>query len=358
MNFSHICIGGGITGIETTIKLVENYYGNLKSNKQKRLSIAIIDKDPKNIPGGVAYGLKSSKFGYFNNPIRLSPKSFQDWLFLKRNKLKLIKYLKLRGGKTGKKWIKNNKRKLLSSNKKVLAELYVPRAISNTWMEEKLIILLNKIKKNNYNCKISFFKGEVISINQENNGLKSISLKKDICKKLSLKIKKNSVKQLDFVEGKNLKQLRSFTLSIGLGLPPPKQLADKNVIKNKNYIWDFYAEGSTERLLKLISNFSKKKLIVVYFIGYKAGLLEALPELEQYISNKKQNLKLICSSKNLVSIQKAERSKNRKSFKLSFFTSKNLKNIKTAKKIEEYLIKEFSLLHIKVLINTMFGHTS
>ena len=57
-------------------------------------------------------------------------------------------------------------------------------------MEEKLIILLNKIKKNNYNCKISFFKGEVISINQENNGLKSISLKKDICKKLSLKIKK------------------------------------------------------------------------------------------------------------------------------------------------------------------------
>ena len=147
MNFSHICIGGGITGIETTIKLVENYYGNLKSNKQKRLSIAIIDKDPKNIPGGVAYGLKSSKFGYFNNPISLSPKSFQDWLFLKRNKLKLIKYLKLRGGKTGKKWIKNNKRKLLSSNKKVLAELYVPRAISNTWMEEKLIILLNKIKK-------------------------------------------------------------------------------------------------------------------------------------------------------------------------------------------------------------------
>ena len=66
----------------------------------------------------------------------------------------------------------------------------MPRAISNTWMEEKLIILLNKIKKNNYNCKISFFKGEVISINKESNGLKSISFKKDICKKLSIILKK------------------------------------------------------------------------------------------------------------------------------------------------------------------------
>ena len=80
MNFSHICIGGGITGIETTIKLVENFYKQYKNNKLKKLSIAIVDKNPGNIPGGVAYGFKSSKFGYFNNPIRLSPKSFQDWL--------------------------------------------------------------------------------------------------------------------------------------------------------------------------------------------------------------------------------------------------------------------------------------
>ena len=147
MNFSHICIGGGITGIETTIQLVENYYKNQKNNKFKRLSIAVIDKNPNNIPGGVAYGLKSSKFGYFNNPIRLSPKSFQDWLYAKKNKLKIIKYLKLKGGNTGKKWIKKNKKKLLSAKKKDLAELYVPRAISNTWMEEKLILILNKIRK-------------------------------------------------------------------------------------------------------------------------------------------------------------------------------------------------------------------
>ena len=157
MNFSHICIGGGITGIETTIKLVENFYKQYKNNKLKKLSIAIVDKNPGNIPGGVAYGFKSSKFGYFNNPIRLSPKSFQDWLTIKKNKLKIIKYLNQNGGDTGKKWIKKNKKKLFSNNKKEQEELYVPRAISNIWMEEKLITMLDKIKKNKINCEIFFF---------------------------------------------------------------------------------------------------------------------------------------------------------------------------------------------------------
>ena len=41
----------------------------------------------------------------------------------------------------------------------------------------KINYLVEQDKKNNYNCKISFFKGEVISINQENNG------KVDILKK-------------------------------------------------------------------------------------------------------------------------------------------------------------------------------
>ena len=80
-------------------------------------------------------------------------------------------------------------------------------------------------------------------------------------------------------------------------MPPPKQLADKNVLNNKNYIWDFYVEGSTNRLLKLISAHPNKKMTVVYFIGYKAGLLEALTELEQFIFRTGKNINLICSSK-------------------------------------------------------------
>jgi hypothetical protein len=343
MNFSHICIGGGITGIETTIKLVENFYKQYKNNKLKKLSIAIVDKNPGNIPGGVAYGFKSSKFGYFNNPIRLSPKSFQDWLTIKKNKFKIIKYLNQNGGDTGKKWIKKNKKKLFSNNKKEQEELYVPRAISNIWMEEKLITMLDKIKKNKINCEIFFFRGEIVSIQNDKNSYKKIFFKKNICKELYLKVKKNSLKQINFVEGKNLKYIKSITQSVGLGLPPPKQLADKNVLNNRNYIWDFYVEGSTNRLLKLISAHPNKKMTVVYFIGYKAGLLEALTELEQFIFRTGKNINLICSSKNLVSIQKAEMSKDKKKLNLSFFIKKNLKKIKSAKQIEKYLINEFTL---------------
>ena len=158
MKFSHIAIGGGITGIETTIKIIQEFYRNYKNNKfAKKLSIAIVDRSPDNIPGGVAYGLRISKYGYFNNPIRLSPKIFQDWIFDKKNKKKIIDYLKKNGGSTGHKWIKKNKKILFSLDKKKLSELYIPRAISNRWMEEKLIKLLNEIKKKIYLVRLIFF---------------------------------------------------------------------------------------------------------------------------------------------------------------------------------------------------------
>ena len=52
-----------------------------------------------------------------------------------------------------------------------------------------------------------------------------------------------------------------------------------------NYIWDFYTEGSTSMLLKKILKFPRQKKIIVYFIGYKAGLLESLPELKKTIEH-------------------------------------------------------------------------
>ena len=348
MKFSHVAIGGGITGIETTIKIIQEFYRNYKNNKfAKKLSIAIVDRSPDNIPGGVAYGLRISKYGYFNNPIRLSPKIFQDWIFDKKNKKKIIDYLKKNGGSTGHKWIKKNKKILFSLDKKKLSELYIPRAISNRWMEEKLIKLLNEIKKKNLPCKIDFFHGEVINICKGIKGMKKIIFKNNICKKLNIKILKNSFKQIDFTEGKNIKFIESLTQSIGIGLPPPKQLADENAKKNNRYIWDFYVEGSTSKLINIISSFPKKKKILVYFIGYKAGLLEALPELEQTIAIKKINIKLICSSKNLISIQKALKSKNKTKYKPFFFNIKNIKKIKKANQIEELLKNEFNLAEKK-----------
>ena len=51
----------------------------------------------------------------------------------------------------------------------------------------------------------------------------------------------------------------SISQNIGLGLPPPKQLATPLAKKNKNYIWDFYAEGSTSILIKRIKSLYKNK---------------------------------------------------------------------------------------------------
>ena len=79
MNFSHISIGAGITGIETAL-VAANEILKKKSHRQRHYSIAIIDKSPKNIPGGVGYGFQISKYGFFNNPLRLSPKPFIKWL--------------------------------------------------------------------------------------------------------------------------------------------------------------------------------------------------------------------------------------------------------------------------------------
>ena len=99
MRFSHISIGGGITGLETIISTFANIEKELKKSKIKRKKLiykkfifAIIDKNPENIPGGVAYGFKVSRYGYFNNPIRLSPKKFSNWL-LKKSKKKKINQL-------------------------------------------------------------------------------------------------------------------------------------------------------------------------------------------------------------------------------------------------------------------------
>ena len=67
MNFFHVSIGGGITGIETVISIINQIKKNLKKKHTKKITLAIIEKNPENIPGGIAYGFERSKFGYFNN---------------------------------------------------------------------------------------------------------------------------------------------------------------------------------------------------------------------------------------------------------------------------------------------------
>ena len=347
MHFSHISIGGGITGLETIISAFTNIQRQLK--KSKKIIFAIIDKNPENIPGGVAYGFKNSQFGYFNNPIRLSPVQFTKWLIKKENKKKIISYLKIHGGYTGKDWIKKNINILYSSKIKQINELYIPRTIANFWMEQRLLWLISKMKKiskkNSIIFDLKFFKGEVLAIKNLKDNYHKIIFKNNYCEMLQYKIIKNSFKKIVFEKNKRISEpIFSKTQNIGLGLPPPKQLATTRAQKNNYYIWDFYSHGSTSNLINKILQINKiKKKIRVYFIGYKAGLLESLPELKKVILKKKIKIEIICSSKDLVSIQEAKLSLNKKSYKLQVFKKKKLFNIRTAKKLYLSIMKEFEL---------------
>ena len=347
MHFSHISIGGGITGLETIISAFTNIQRQLK--KSKKIIFAIIDKNPENIPGGVAYGFKISQFGYFNNPIRLSPVQFTKWLIKKENKKKIISYLKIHGGYTGKDWIKKNINILYSSKIKQINELYIPRTIANFWMEQRLLWLISKMKKiskkNSIIFDLKFFKGEVLAIKNLKDNYHKIIFKNNYCEMLQYKIIKNSFKKIVFEKNKRISEpIFSKTQNIGLGLPPPKQLATTRAQKNNYYIWDFYSHGSTSDLINKILQINKiKKKIRVYFIGYKAGLLESLPELKKIILKKKIKIEIICSSKDLESIQEAKLSLNKKSYKLQVFKKKKLFSIRTAKKLYFSIIKEFEL---------------
>ena len=223
----------------------------------------------------------------------MSPKKFTNWLLKKSKKKKLTNYLKTYGGYSGKDWLKKNKKNLFSSKLNNLKELYIPRAILNLWMEEKLILLISKMKriskKLSIPFNIKFFKGEVVRINDCKTNYRKIIFKNNFCEKLDYQITNNPFKRINFKKIKREeKSIFSITQNIGLGLPPPKQLATLKAQKNIHYIWDFYSQGSTALLIKKISNLNKKKKkLLVYFIGYKAGLLESLPELRKVIINKK-----------------------------------------------------------------------
>ncbi len=352
MYFFHISIGGGITGIETVISIINRIKNNLKKKKFKKITLAVIEKNPENIPGGVAYGFKRSTFGYFNNPLRLSPKKFTDWVLKSKNKKKLINYLENHGGYTGKEWIKKNLKIFLSHKNKNLKELYIPRIMMNFWMLERFLLVLNTIKKINKKYRnlidIKFIKGEVIGLKKRKNYYQ-IKFKKNFCKEL--KFKQNNINSNPLSFHKDLlinKKITAKNINIGLGLPPPAQIASPEARRNENYIWDFYDEGSTSFLIKKILYLSKlKKKIIIYFIGYKAGLLEAMPELYKIITTNKLNIKIICSSSELQSIQKAELSLKKKIYKTKYFKKNILFKINTAEKLFMSIFKEFNFAQSK-----------
>ena len=205
MQTSLCLIGWGVGNFNLLKNLSETIE---KHNLKITINLLIIDKYFKDIHGGISYGKNLSKHGYFNNPCRLSPKDFVKWVYDKKNRKKLLDYLRKYGGNADTKWIITHGNTLLKAKKlKDLDELYLPRVFYGIWMQNKFEEIINKKKiKLNY----IFIKGEVTNIKKKKNF--DINIKKNY--KIISYSKKNNLSFLN-------KEYEFVSLSLGV-LPPKK----------------------------------------------------------------------------------------------------------------------------------------
>ena len=185
--FERLIISGfGVIGTEVFHQIV-------KRNKLKKLHISIIEKDFLNFPGGVAYSRDNSKYGFFNNPLRLSNNEFKNWVKKIPNQRKLIKYFRdnrdLNLDKWLKKNIKKNKYEFLN-----LKEIYLPRSAYSFFLEEKFSQTLKILSKKKNFIKVDFYENELIKVLKFNDQykclFKSKLIKKNLIKDKSFLIKK------------------------------------------------------------------------------------------------------------------------------------------------------------------------
>ena len=327
MKFDLAILGYGVIGVESLYALVSE-------GKKRKLNVAVIEKETKNIPGGVAYSKESSKFGFFNNPLRLSHPFFQKWINKKQNKNKIINFIKKNQDYHLDEWLENNFDNLMK--KQVSKEIYFPRLVYSFYLEEKILETVKLSKKSK--IKIFWFNGELDKIKFEDNNLE---LKpKSIFESFDLNLRKGNSEIVK--KKKYIKFLNTKKIIIGNGLLPPKKIEFSNKNSSKNYIWDFYSEGGTNNLLKKIRLLKRKrKKILLTFIGNKAGLLETTLQMKRLINIQKVDLYINVISSKFATLNKAEFSRNFKKFKLAYFNTKKLNKIKKAKDILFILKKEF-----------------
>ena len=339
MLFDFTIIGFGVIGTETLNGVKKILLK--KPRQHKKINIAIIEKNLNNIPGGIAYSRINSKFGFFNNPLRLSHPDFIKWFNLKVNKKRLINFSMKNPSYSLKIWAKKHDY-ILNNQYKYYKEIYLPRLVYSFYLKDKILEFLDCKKKNNISLKI--FKGEVKNLKK--NKYYSASPKSIFKEFTAYKNENNLI--LHSKEKKEIKIIKSKKLIIGTGIIPPKKITEKVINRNSNYIRDLYSSGGTNNLIKKIGKVSNiKKNLKIIFIGNKAGLLETMQEIEKIINKGKINIKLICISKNTQTLQKAERSKKFILFKLKYLIKNKIDKIKKAEQILQLLKKEFKNAKLK-----------
>ena len=148
MLFDFTIIGFGVIGAETLHGIKKTLLKKDQKNR-KKIKIAIIEKNLKNIPGGVAYSQENSKFGFFNNPLRLSHPEFIKWFNLTENKKKIINFSLSNPSYNLIHWAKKNKI-ILKQKYKEYKEIYLPRLIYSFYLKEKILYFFQLKKKNKY----------------------------------------------------------------------------------------------------------------------------------------------------------------------------------------------------------------
>tara|TARA_B100001248_G_C27378552_1_gene455667 strand:- start:237 stop:1781 length:1545 start_codon:yes stop_codon:yes gene_type:complete len=328
MKFDLALIGFGVIGVEALHTLI------LKVKKKQIINVVVIDKDIKNIPGGVAYSKINSKYGFFNNPLRLSHPSFKSWVRNKYNMDKFINFVKKNKNYALQDWLDSNSKNLIKKN--VSGEVYFPRLVYSFYLEDRINDILKKLK--NLNLRIFFFQGEVKKINFQKEYLQLIPKSNFNSFQIFANKKLLNISYIN----KKTQLIKSKKIIIGNGLLPPKKIKSFNKQSNSNYIWDFYAEGGTNNLSKKIKRIEKyKKKIIITFIGNKAGLLETMLHLKYLIFEKNFNIHINVISKKSATLNKAIFSHNSKPYVCKIFTKSRINKIKYALEILNNLKKEF-----------------
>ncbi len=325
-----IISGFGVIGTEVLHQII-------KRNKFKKIHISIIEKNYSNFPGGVAYSKLSSKYGFFNNPLRLSNNGFKGWVAKNINQKRLINFFRqnknLKLDQWLKKNVKENKDKFLN-----LRELYLPRIAYAIYLEDMFFKSLKVLKKKKF-IKIDFFENEVVKIQKEKKSYKCF-VKKNLIMK-SLTQKKSGV---IFKNKKTLsrKCLKCNSIIFGVGILPPSNVNLNSNFKNENYIHDFYSSGGTNNLINRLKNFKyRQKKTNIIFIGNKAGLLETMQQIENLDKRILNNLSITSISPSTLSLQKALLSKKYRSYKFKYLVSKNINKIVKSKEILSLIKSEF-----------------
>ena len=265
-----------------------SFINNLsKYNIKHKVKITILEKNKKNFYGGIAYSENGCEFGFFNNPLRLSPNDFQKWLQKKTNRIQSIDFLQKINNYSVLKWVDENKDLFIKlNNKENFKEIYIPRVLYSFYL--KKIFYVNKL------IDLNLIYGELISFEKKKDFFYS-----------EIKFKKNYIySNCQFNNNlKNIKDIRSNYLITNTSIVRPKNFGN---YANTNYIKSFYEEGATKKLLDLVNKNSQKK-ITIGFLGSKAGFLEPLIEISRLL-DKNKKIELISFSKSGKTLQAAERS--------------------------------------------------